>query len=460
MNIFSGFRYRLVILNTVIVICIYSLVSFFIYSSMKNRLQQAEFEKLDEHLNVVSTVVYKSGGDYNDWFHLGNEKPFLIMEDWAYSYCTSAWTKLDFPKQLNQKTFDELGLSKRNARQRSFLLKYKSVRTGIDTMHNFQVIAAQENTNVTENIINLRGYLLNGGWVVLILAFSGSFFLAGHALKPIKMMRQKAQKITALSLSERLPVLNPRDEIGQLTNVFNNLLERLEQAFEHLKQFTADASHELRTPLTSIRSTGQVALKNARESAEFKDAIASMLEDIDHLTHLVSNLLLLTRHDSAKPKIEFSEINLVDQIKYTIEQLRILAEEKNIDINFQHPEIITHTVNIEGFQQALSNVLYNAIIYTPVTGHIDIEITKDKSGSIQIDIEDNGPGIAPQFRDKVFERFFRIDKSRSHAQGGSGLGLAIARQGIEINKGKIQFTEGKGTGAHCTIIFPAKQHLQ
>jgi len=456
MKFLSGFRFRLILLNTLIVICIYTLVSLFIYSSMKNKLQEIEYEKLSEQLNVISTVIYKSGGDYNDWFHLGSEKPFLVMEDWIYSYCTPAWTKLDFPKQLNQNTFDEQGLSKRNVRERSFLLNYKSVRTGIDTMHNFQVVVAQENTNVIENIVNLRWYLLNGGWVVIILAFSGSFFHAGHALKPLKMMRQKAQQITAHSLSERLPVLNPHDEIGQLTDVFNSLLERLEHAFEQLKQFTADASHELRTPLTSIRSTGQVALKNARESAEFKEAIASMLEDVDDLTHLVSNLLLLTRHDSAEMNIVFKDVNLVDQINHMIEQLQILADEKNIEIHFQHPDIIIHNINIEGFQHTLSNVLYNAIVYTPAYGSIDIEITKDKSGTIQIDIKDNGPGIAPQFREKVFERFFRIDKSRSPAQGGSGLGLAIARQGTEINKGEIHFIEGHGTGAVCRIIFPPK----
>ncbi|MCB0284780.1 MAG: HAMP domain-containing protein, partial [Calditrichaeota bacterium] len=380
MKLVLSFRTQLMLLNTMLVILIYAVAAFFIYAFMKNRIESVELEKLQEQVSTVSTVVYKSGGDYNDWYHLGDQKPFLIMEDWKVSYQTTAWKDLNFPDKLTPGDFNNKSLKTYSAEQHNYLVKINFVRTGIDTMHNFQVVVAMENTEALESVEKLARSLVLGIPLILILAVAGSFFLSNHAMGPVKLLRIKAQQISAQSLSLRLPVINARDDIGQLTIVFNDLLTRLEYTFEQLKRFTADASHEFRTPLTSIRSTGQVALKNAGNVNDFKDAVASMLEDTDRLANLIHDLLQLTRHDAGRLKIDFSKEDLVSHINSVIEELKILAEEKGITISFLHPDTIRLHINPAYFKQAIRNILHNAIKYTPGSGLIEIQLRQEESG--------------------------------------------------------------------------------
>ena len=150
---------------------------------------------------------------------------------------------------------------------------------------------------------SLAAILMAGIPVAFFLSLIGGFFLAERALSPVKAITRKAKQITAESLSERLPVQNPHDEIGHLTAVFNETLARLENSFEQLRRFTADASHELRTPLTSIRSVGEVALQKPMDKKSSQEAIGSMLEETERLTRLVDNLLILARGDAKKAKI-------------------------------------------------------------------------------------------------------------------------------------------------------------
>jgi len=325
------------------------------------------------------------------------------------------------------------------------------VRTGMDEMHDFLVVLAMEDTDTRESIDGLAAKLSSGVLFILILALIGGTFLADRALAPVKLITQKAQQISAQSISERLPVIHPKDEIGQLTKVINDMLDRLEESFNRLKRFTSDASHEFRTPLTSIRSIGEVALKRDSDVAHYQEAIGSMLEETERLTRLVDNLLILTRGDAGKVKLDFEKEDMVSLIDNVVKELSVLAEEKNIDLTFIHNDNVSATIHNATFQQAVTNVIHNAIKYTPNNGRIDVHLSQMETNKVVIDISDTGPGIPPELRDKVFDRFYRIDDARSSTNGGAGLGLSIAKWAVEINGGTIIFVDKEEPGTKCRI---------
>jgi len=192
----------------------------------------------------------------------------------------------------------------------------------------YRVAAAVEETSLLDTIWTLAIILAMGIPFAASLAVAGGYFLAGRVLSPVGAMAQKAREITAESLAKRLPVDNAQDEFGQLATVFNDTLSYLQDAFERLRHFTADASHELRTPLTAMRSVGEVALQNTLDTVAYRDVIGSMLEEVDRLTRLVESLLILTRADSGKVQLAPEALDLGELVGHVIDQLRVLADEK------------------------------------------------------------------------------------------------------------------------------------
>ena len=306
-----------------------------------------------------------------------------------------------------------------------------------------------------EYIRALAVIFLAGIPFALILAVLGGYFLAGRALSPVKAITRKANEINAESLSERLPVLNPNDEVGSLASVFNDTLARLDVSFQQLRRFTSDASHELRTPLTSIRSVGEVALQGFMDKKSCQEAIGSMLEETERLTHLVDNLLTLARGDAGKANLTPQAKDLSVLVGEVVEELRVLSEEKSQTLSSDSLPSIMVTADETTLRQAVSNVLHNAIEHTQKKGHVKVVTARTEDGNAIIDIIDDGPGIPEPERKKVFERFYRVDRARSRKEGGVGLGLAIARWAVEVNGGVIEFRDKQGSGTHCRITLPA-----
>jgi heavy metal sensor kinase len=286
------------------------------------------------------------------------------------------------------------------------------------------------------------------------LAIAGGYFLAGRVLSPVGAMAQKAREISAESLAKRLPVDNARDEFGQLATVFNDTLSRLQDAFERLRRFTADASHELRTPLTAMRSVGEVALQNTLDAATYRDVIGSMLEEVDRLTRLVESLLILTRADSRKVQLTLEDLDLGGLAGNVIDQLRVLADEKQQELALRAPIRVHATGDAALIRHALMNLIHNAIKYTPNGGTIAVEVNAT-DGRAMIEVRDTGPGIPDAHRDRIFDRFYRVDASRSREEGGVGLGLAIARWAVETNGGHIELASDGTDGNVFRIILPA-----
>jgi heavy metal sensor kinase len=320
--------------------------------------------------------------------------------------------------------------------------------------HVFQVAVAQDEKPVRRTLKTLALILAIGFPGALCLAMVGGYFLAGRLLAPVGAMASKAREITAERLSERLPVANPDDEFGRLAGVFNSTLSRLEDSFERLRRFTADASHELRTPLTAIRSVGEVALQNVLDPAACRDAIGSMLEEADRLARLADSLLILTRADSGPARLNREAVDLAALVNDVTDCLAVLAEEKGQSLTVEIVDTLTVEADRTTLRQALINLLDNAIKYTPTGGHIRVAVKRieDKAA---IEVCDSGPGIPAEHREKIFERFYRVGKDRSSETGGAGLGLAIARWAVGINGGRIELESEEGRGSTFRVILTA-----
>lgn len=307
-------------------------------------------------------------------------------------------------------------------------------------------------TPLWQGTLQFAGLLLLALPFALVVTAVAGYRMAFQVLRPLDQMASRAQTITANDLSQRLPIENPHDEFGHMATVFNQMLHRLENAFESLRRFTADASHELRTPLASIRSVGEVGLQRPHDAAEYQDIIGSMLEETNRLTETVDALLSLSRADSGQVVLKKTSFDPYDLLEEIVGVLGVLAEERGqqIDLSRDVPTVI-HADRLV-LHRALSNIIENAIKHSQDSSMIRIEVRSCVfAGNLgaQISIADEGTPIPQEYREKIFERFFRIDQSRSREIGGSGLGLSIAKWAVEINDGTLSMAEGS---ANCFVI--------
>lgn len=276
----------------------------------------------------------------------------------------------------------------------------------------------------------------------LALGFAGvgGYFLARHSLSPIERMARRVNEINAARLSARLDVENPDDELGALAKAFNQTLARLEGSFEQLRRFTSDASHELRTPLAAIRSVGEVGLQKQGAIEDYRETIGSMLEEAGRLSDLIDSLLTISRGESGQVQLARTAVSLLPFVRETASVLDVLAEEKGQHLSIEGDETVQVQADGAILRQVLINLLDNAIKYSPAAAAISVRVFLSSDDPMaSVEIIDHGPGIPPEHRDKVFDRFYRIDEGRSREAGGTGLGLAIAKWGAEAHGGQLDF---------------------
>jgi heavy metal sensor kinase len=279
------------------------------------------------------------------------------------------------------------------------------------------------------------------------------YFISGKALAPLGRMADRARAISADHLSERLPVENTSDELGQLAAVFNDTFARLEQSFAQLRQFTADVSHELRTPLTAIRSVGEVGLREAKHVEDYQEIVGSMLEEADRLSHVVETLLTLSRWESGRVLPRADDVDLAEMARDVAAQLAVLAEDRDIAIDVAIGQPLRVTTDAVMARQAFCNVLDNAIKYTREGGHIRIG-SESPAGERRVVVDDEGPGIPPDQRQRVLERFYRIEGGHTPRHGGAGLGLAIVQWAMAANGGRVTIGDNDAGGARVVLAWP------
>jgi heavy metal sensor kinase len=282
--------------------------------------------------------------------------------------------------------------------------------------------------------------------VAVAVAVAGGFILVRRALEPVERMALKAEEISQHNLSERLPVVESGDELERLSVSLNHMISRLEDALRGSKQFVADASHELRTPLTVMRGELESLAQDALLARDTREALGSVLEEVDRLAEIVESLFALSRLDAGEAGGQWQQFDLAELAATTAEQMSLLATDKHIRVDCESTPGVTVRGDRARLKQVVVNLLDNAIKYTPNGGRVALRVSRE-GGYAVLDVTDTGVGIPADALPHVFKRFYRVDGSRSREQGGAGLGLSIvksicAAHGAEV---EVQSTPGQGS---------------
>jgi heavy metal sensor kinase len=308
---------------------------------------------------------------------------------------------------------------------------------------------------IDEGLRRLRRDFFAGVPLVLLLASVGGYFLARKSLSPIASMDRQTQRITAERLSSRLDVKNPRDELGRFATTINDLLTRLETSFKEQQRFIADASHELRTPLAVLRGETEVALSKSRTIEEYEESLALIKDEAERLSRIVEDLFILARQPVDAPALSMKEpLSLNKVVKDCARAAQVLAMHKGVRLktDADSPSIVLNGDD-ELLKRMMLNLLDNAVKYTPQGGEISVLLAR-QNGSAQIEVRDTGIGIHEADHERIFDRFYRVDKARSRALGGAGLGLSIARWIVELHGGKIEVDSVPGQGSNFIVELP------
>jgi heavy metal sensor kinase len=302
-------------------------------------------------------------------------------------------------------------------------------------------------------LAELRAVLLTLLPAGLLLAVAGGYWLAGRALAPVQRMTETARRISAQNLRERIPSANREDELGRLAETLNSMIGRLERSFDAMRQFTADASHELRTPLTAMRTEVEIALRNARTPDDYQQVLASVLEEVERIAKLADSLLLLSREDAGAAPAVRRPVRLDDLVREVAGHAKAVAEQAGVALTVGELPVATVDGDPDRLRQVFFNLFDNAVKYNRAGGTVTVR--GHRAGRhVAIEVRDTGVGIPADELPRVFDRFYRVDKSRSRRMGGAGLGLSIVKALVEGHGGRVEVESTPGEGSTFRVVLP------
>jgi heavy metal sensor kinase len=319
------------------------------------------------------------------------------------------------------------------------------------------VIGAARSLESQERTLREARYaLVIGIPLMLLVATAGGSLLARKSLEPVAAIAEQAARIGATSLHERVAVRNPRDELGRLAAVLNDLLERLDRSFEEQRRLMADASHELRTPVAIISGEAELALsRDARSVTELRDSLERVRAESDRLKRIVDDLFLLARAEAGDPIMVPEEVYLGEVAADSVRAVRSLAERKHVALAFTGSEDLPFRGDEALLRRLFVNLLDNAIKYTPAGGDVTLSAAR-LNGDYVVKVADSGPGIPPEAQPHIFDRFYRSERDRrASATSGAGLGLAIAAWVAQTHGGGVSLEKSSSAGSTFAVRLPA-----
>jgi heavy metal sensor kinase len=289
--------------------------------------------------------------------------------------------------------------------------------------------------------------------VLLIMGGALSYWLAGRALRPVRKIAGIARSISERDLQRRVDVKVPPDELGELVATFNSMLDRLEAAFKSMGRFTADASHELRAPLALMRAEIESALRRGRTKEEYLRTLQSVQGEVDHLSRMTDQLLLLARADAGALVPAAEAVDVADFLHETGARWQPLAGQRGVQLEVNAPASGSVQADPALLRRVMDNLVDNAIRYTrrgtavALRGYVS-------NGGWNVEVADHGPGISPEYRGQMFNRFARPDTARSPEDGGAGLGLALSAAIAHAHGGTLELVENGEPGAMFRLHLP------
>ena len=278
------------------------------------------------------------------------------------------------------------------------------------------------------------------------------YYMAKNALRPVDKIRKAAVKISSRNLEEYIDIGPRRDELGKLADTFNAMIARLKDAFQRINQFSIDVSHELKTPLTILKGGTEVALRKERDSDEYRALLASHLEEIDRMSRIIDDLLLLSKADTGKMQLNLEDVSVRDLVLEVFMEMKIFAEKKNVDLLIGDLADAKLKGDELKLRRMLWNIVDNGIKYTQTGGKVEIS-SAVSDGYVRINVSDTGVGIADEDIKYIFDRFYRADRARKR-ENGTGLGLSISKWIAEAHKGAIEVDSRASTGSLFSLKLP------
>jgi signal transduction histidine kinase len=286
---------------------------------------------------------------------------------------------------------------------------------------------------------------------VLILATVAGHFMSRTALAPVAAIATEARRINDKNLGIRLPVADTRDEISHLSETLNQMLERVDVGVQSIRDFTANAAHELRTPIALIRTEVEVALSLPRSSREYREACEQVQLETVRMTALIDNLLMLARVDAETEGFRLAPVDATQLARRVGDRWKHAMQRALLDFTFEMtPPPVMVMADSDSLQRLLTILIDNALHYTPPGGAVTMSVARTDDGWVHFSVRDTGIGIAPEYQARIFERFYRVDRSR----GGSGLGLALAKWIAEKHGTGISVSSAPGRGAAFQFSLP------
>jgi heavy metal sensor kinase len=444
-------RSRLALSLAVALALLLALFSASVYGLARKHLLAEVEGRVRQDLDLLRQELTEDSKEARELETKGLVLLYTVAKEGQPVHVTAGWTRLGLPDPASARTTADAS-HVTTADGRGFAVARGTVETPDGKL---ELAVARDETPARAMLARLAAILGVSLPVAIGAAFIGGSLLATRLLAPIGSMARAAGRITEERLSERLPVEDPADEFGKLATAFNQTVARIEEAFEKTRRFTSDASHELRTPLTALRSVGEAALRARMDAEGYRESIASMLEECDRLTRLVDGLLLLAREDTDAYRARFTRFDLGELGHEVVGVLRVLAEERGQQLETDLPSGILVHGDRTSMRQALFNLVDNAIKYTPPHGAIRVRLRTLGDSEASLEVADSGPGIALEHRERIFERFYRIESDRGRSTGGSGLGLSIARWAAELHGGRVDLETEEGRGSTFALRIPS-----
>jgi heavy metal sensor kinase len=392
---------------------------------------------------ALQEALARSYADSGEYLEVYDQSGNLIFHSPALHGRQLAWK----PAVVDgSESFQNLSLGKRHLR---FITRWVESGDRRFLVH-FGLSARQ----VRETLEAFQEYLWMVAPLVLLLAAGVGYWLSRRALAPVDQLTRTARMVSGSNLSGRLEKLHTGDELQRLSDTLNEMLDRIEAAFRRVSQFTADASHELRTPVSLIRTEAELTLRRSRDPEEYRAALEHIQAETERTTRLLEQLLALARADSGRETLEIGPLDpriLVQRVADTWEGV---VRARGLEFS---AEITPDEVSVLGDESALRRVLEilldNALKYSAEVGRIRLTLARTGERAI-ISVEDQGVGIPAEEQEKIFERFYRVDKARSRTLGGSGLGLSIARWIVQQHGGAIRVKSKVGEGSVFEVAIP------
>ncbi|HUW62108.1 MAG TPA: ATP-binding protein [Candidatus Bathyarchaeia archaeon] len=327
-----------------------------------------------------------------------------------------------------------------------------SWRVGVMTNPESTLVLGLNLAPYTAEMDRLRRLFLLAAPAALLLVALGGWWLAQRALRPVQALTTAAESITAQGLDRRIAPTGEDEEFDRLIRVFNGMLDRLEKSFRQALRFSADAAHELKTPLTILQGELAAAVQAAESGSEHQQALGRLIEEVQRLKTITRKLLLLSLADSGQLKPQLEPVNLSEMVEAAGEDIQVLAGDLRVDLSVEPALWVNGDPDL--LRQVIQNLTSNSIKYNQPGGLVAIQLHRDNE-NIRLAIANSGPGIPVEDRDRVFERFYRGEKSRSRRVDGIGLGLSLAREIVRAHRGELTLEKPRNDMTTFTVTLPA-----